>query len=237
MLTLMTLNLAHGRGVGPNQLLQPSHRFTTNLQRAAAVIREQQADVVALQEADGPTFWSGRFDHVEWLARHTGHPHRFRGNHAPQRTPLDYGTALLSTTQLQQARSRPFRTNWRDAKGFVEAVVGIDRPVRVVSVHLDFLRPAIRRRQMQTLQRELRRDLPLVLLGDFNSTWAQGVGDLASALDLRAWRPDEPSPTFPRRYPSVRIDWVLASPQLRFDRCTVVNEPVSDHCGVVVALG
>lgn len=37
------------------------------------VITRENPHVVALQEADGPSFWSGKFNHVDYLARTGGY--------------------------------------------------------------------------------------------------------------------------------------------------------------------
>ena len=94
-LRVATLNLAHGRKDSLNQLLVSRNGVEENLAETAELLSKVGADVVALQEADGPSRWSGGFDHVERLAHEAGYPWYFRSSHA--RTWLfDYGTALLS---------------------------------------------------------------------------------------------------------------------------------------------
>ena len=81
-LTLVTLNLAHGRKNRLNQLLVSSDTIRENLHTIADLIRERNADVVALQEADGPSFWSGNFDHVGYRAEASEYPVSVRSDHA-----------------------------------------------------------------------------------------------------------------------------------------------------------
>ncbi len=235
---LMSLNIAHGRRLGPNQLLQPRRRLEDNLDRIGALIKREEPGVVALQEADGPSLWSGRFDHVAHLSASSGYAWSFRGNHAPPRSGLDYGTALLAPEPLENARSRPFHQNWRDAKGFVEATLQTEHgAVDIVSVHLDFLRHEIRRRQMLALYDRFENPRrPVVILGDFNCGWTSGIAELVERLKLKAWVPDAGEPTFPSRRPTVRIDWVLASRPLRFTSYGVLDDKVSDHCGILAEL-
>ena len=64
-LRVMTLNLAHGRGEAFHQLFQKSTTIIQNLDEISAMLKREQADVVALQEADAPSFWSGNFHHVD----------------------------------------------------------------------------------------------------------------------------------------------------------------------------
>ena len=64
ILRIVTLNIAHGRNQAANQLLLGKQDIEKNLKTIAQVLRESGADVIALQEADGPSRWSGNFDHI-----------------------------------------------------------------------------------------------------------------------------------------------------------------------------
>ena len=72
VLRLMTLNVAHGRSDGPNQIFQKTRNIRANLGTIAKLLSRVGPDVVALQEADGPSFWRGKFDRVEYLATNAG---------------------------------------------------------------------------------------------------------------------------------------------------------------------
>lgn len=227
-LRVMTLNVAHGRGTTAHQIGQRREAFETNLDAIARLLRRERPDVVALQEADGPSTWSGNFDHVQRLAELAGYPHRFRGRHVD--TPgLSYGAALLSTRPLGDPQSHRFAPSLpTPLKGFVVATVG---SVDVVSVHLDFLREDVRRRQIAEMVATLRaRNRPLILLGDFNLEWGETLRRLTDALDLHAFRPEAADlATFEDR----RLDWILLSRGLEFVRYTVVADALSDHRAVV----
>lgn len=239
----MTLNLAHGRNLSLHQSLVRRAALDANLAGIAAALRREAPDVVALQEADGPSAWSGNVDHVEAVRDLAGFGHAFRGEHGSFRVGgfrASYGTALLSREPLRETESVPFDQSWRDDKGFVRAVV--DAPgfpdLEVVSVHLDFLRPKIRRRQAARLIAELgQRRGPRVLMGDFNCGWSGTercvLSSIANGLGLVAWRPHERLASFPSFRPTTRIDWILASPGIRFRSYATSSARVSDHLGVV----
>jgi endonuclease/exonuclease/phosphatase family metal-dependent hydrolase len=248
-LRFMTLNLAHGRYLGPHQALQATHGLRGNLGLVAETMREIEPDVVALQEADGPSAWSGNFDHVETLRELVGLGDHYRGNHSQLsigRLSLDSGTALLARGPLQEPSSHSFEQSWRDTKGFVAATVphgdhnatGLE--IDVVSVHLDFLVPGVRRRQLGQLAATLGdRDRPLVLLGDFNTLLSrdhQTISALCGELGLIAWEPQLDAPTFPSSRPMRRLDWILASPELEFVSYTTLPTPLSDHLAVIADL-
>ena len=83
-------------------------------------------------------------------------------------------------------------------------------------VHLDFLRPAVRARQVEQMVQVLsRRRRPVVVMGDFNSDWRESsaVQRLAAALGLVAHAPEARSSTFPTF--GARLDWILVSSDSR----------------------
>ncbi len=233
---VMTLNLAHGRAEGTHQLLTSRDRIVANLDDVARVVRLAAPDLVALQEADGPSAWSGGFDHVAYLAQRAELPRFARGAHvvAPRTT---YGTALIANTALRGARSVPLPLSIpTPSKGYVLAQIQVDgTPVDVVSVHLDFARASAREDQVDALIADLsKRSAPCVLMGDLNTGWGPTIERLAAALDLHTWEPDAPAVTFPTR--SARLDWVLVSAELAIRSHAVLPDPVSDHRAVVADL-
>jgi endonuclease/exonuclease/phosphatase family metal-dependent hydrolase len=211
------------------------------------MLQRETPDVVALQEADGPSFWSGDFDHVEELASLAGYEHHFHGRHHVvriARKQVCCGTALLSRIPLANPCSFAFAPSRpTPRKGFVVATVALPggRELDVVSVHLDFLRKAVRRRQIQAMVRALaHRRNPLVILGDMNCWWRRrndGLHVLIRELGVAPWEPEARDlGTWPSQRPRLRIDWILASSELDFHSYSVVTDRVSDHCGVLAEI-
>ncbi len=241
-LTVMTLNLAHGRGTGFHQLFQREARTERNLDEVRELLARESPDVVALQEADAPSVWSGGFDHVAYVAHDMEATELVRGVHASG-LGLHYGTALLATQPLADPLAVTFpRAVVPAPKGFVVATVGWpSQPhvqIDVVSVHLHFLGAKRRDRQASELVRVLReRDRPVIVMGDFNSQWQDdsAVRTVAGELELRAFEPERHGlPTFPRL--GRRLDWILVSHELEFVSHRVLEDPVSDHRAVVAEI-
>ena len=240
---VITLNLAHGRGRGWHQALLKRRHIESNLDLVTEVLVEQRADVVALQEADGPSVWSGRFDHVAYVAERSEMSYSARGRHVHRRR-LNYGTALISRHSLQDVVTHTFASSPpTPSKGIV--VGSIDWPhgergkLDVASVHLDFSRRAVRRRQARELLELLSaRGHPLVLMGDFNCGLAgseRTLRDLCRSLGLHAYRPRAAIPTFPTR--RTRLDWILVSAELEFHEYVTLPNLLSDHRAVAAVLG
>lgn len=224
-------------------MLQRRRSIRSNLDDVAEVIRRESPNVVALQEADGPSAWSGQFDHVRYLAEAGGLDYAVQGQHVNGAT-LRYGTALLAERPLRDPISVAFRRSPPSfSKGFVAS--SLDWPgfgeqgVDVVSLHLDFLRNTVRHRQVRQVIEALGDcPRPLVVMGDFNCTWKQGRTPLnlfAEELELRAFEPyaDE-LVTFAKT--NRRLDWILVSPELEFVSHRILNDPLSDHYAVVAEI-
>jgi endonuclease/exonuclease/phosphatase family metal-dependent hydrolase len=246
-LRLLTLNLAHGRRRGTHQALVPRARLERNLHHIGTAVRAIAPDVVALQEADGPSAWSGNFDHVATLADLIQLQEFFRGEHNPLgrgRFNLASGTALLSHHPLRDPVSQRFGLSWRDTKGFVVATIAVPQwggqEIDVASVHLDFLVRRVRRAQIRRLAETLAaRSRPLVVLGDLNCCFSRepySMELLTRKLGLHAFQPDSHSPTFPAFRPRRRLDWILISPELEFHGYGTLPARISDHLLVMADL-
>ena len=82
---LFSLNVAHGRRTKANQPFLRRETAKRNLEAIADTVRDLGPDVVALQEADGPSSWSGNFDHVATIARQANLADHVRGDHPADR--------------------------------------------------------------------------------------------------------------------------------------------------------
>lgn len=247
-LTVATLNMAHGRKDARNQMFLSEEAIRANLLELAGLLDRAEADMIALQEADAPSWWSGEFDHVDFLARNSIYPCTLHGVHATTRA-YDFGTALLSQHPLQGGFVHSFQPSWpTTTKGFTLAALSwnpggrLEQPLRVkfVSVHLDFSRRSVRRAQiaeMVGLVGKLKP--PLVLMGDFNTDWQtedSSLKFLADELGLEVYEPHaEGLSTYGDK--GARLDWILASPDLKFRRYAVYPDIVSDHYAVAAELG
>jgi endonuclease/exonuclease/phosphatase family metal-dependent hydrolase len=238
---LMTLNVAHARAQGFSQILQSTEQARSNLLDIAEIITREKPDIVAFQEIDSNSVWNGRFNHGQFLADKTEYDHWFTGSHQLSES-LDYGTGLMSKFNLTNPRSISFKKPFaRPKKGFVLSTV--DWPelenvqVDLVSIHLDFLSHAERRREMNTLRStlETRKNLRIIM-GDFNMEYKERhalLPNLAKVLDLHVWNPDgEELVTFPTM--GKRLDWVLVSREFNIISHQVLEDPVSDHQPVIV---
>ena len=245
MLQVLTLNIAHGVPTLPVPLpfLLPRARLLGHLDRVAELLAREKADVVALQEVDRPGLFSGKVDPLERVAGRAGYAHALHGPHLHFQGVCTRGTALLSHHPLREPESRRFDGVAHVDKGYVLAAVdlGQGRLLDVVSTHLDFASEHRRQRQAVLITEALQRraDRPRVVLGDMNArrgTPGVPLERMMKALALHTPDPGGGEPTYKAHAPRLRLDWILASPELRFTSHRVLPDRVSDHLAVAAGL-
>jgi endonuclease/exonuclease/phosphatase family metal-dependent hydrolase len=245
VLRVLTLNASHGRNTAVNQVLVSKKQTYANLDAIAEVLSLTAADVVALQEADAPSIWSGKFDHVAHLADRSGYGCIAHGLHS-RSWMSTYGTALLSSAELHEPASIRFQPSPPSKqKGYVSAQLlwrteTGTRRITVASVHFDFLRRKTRDGQVAEMVAGLSRiDGPLVVLGDLNSEWhteESHVQRLSRELDLHAFEPEQNGLGTYKKPTGKRLDWILVSRDLEFRRHEVLPDVVADHFAVFAEL-
>lgn len=238
---ILTLNVAHGRDESVNQLFVTASDFRDNLRDIAALIRQSTADVIALQEADEASRWSGGFDHVEFLMAEANLASSVHAPHAGSWL-FSYGTAVLSPHAFSASHIQDFPPSFPTTrKGFTAATLNwlsadTETQLTVISVHLDFSRRSVRQEQAAELIGYVESlDGPVVIAGDFNGEWRDedsAVRALADALQLQLYQPLAEGLGTYKEADGTRLDWILLSPELEFLSYKVYPDIVSDHLAV-----
>lgn len=239
-LSVLTLNLAHGRKEALNQMLQKTSTTRRNLEEVADFLSKSGADLIALQEADSPSRWSGKFNHVDFVSEKTPYPCRIHAHHA-KKAMYDFGTALLSRVPYIEKLAHTFAPSPPTTnKGFVMGKVRwnpggrLPEPitVSVISVHLDFSRKKVRESQT-TEMRAMLPDIstPVIILGDFNASWDNEDSSLKSIVENGNLKIYQPEATDLGTYKNGkhRLDWILISKDLEFVSYNVPEVVLSDH--------
>lgn len=240
---VVSLNAAHSRSMGLHQVFQSSDTARVHLNAMVAMLERENPDVVALQEVDGPSIWSGKFDHVDYLAREAGYSATVRGTH--MKAPgLDYGTAIMARQPLYDSASIGFGSALSLArKGFVISQMQwpgrLDTQVDLVSVHLDPLSSRVRERQVAALIAIIEeRGRPVIVMGDFNDDWYDEDSSMRQLGEFLQLKPHgvrcEECHTH-RRLKNF-VDWILVSPELSIEDFQILDDDISDHYAVSATL-
>jgi endonuclease/exonuclease/phosphatase family metal-dependent hydrolase len=229
-LRLMTYNIRHGRGADGR----------VDLGRIAEVIAAHEPDVVVLQEVDYGRCRSGIVDQSDVLARRLGLEARF----APcvdHDEDGHYGIATLAKIPVVASRqvALPRRGGLRPSEprsALVTRLAWHDGELDVINTHLSLSREerALQMPALAALGAHHGDDHGLVVAGDFNC--GPGSGILRHLLaQLR--RVHVARPSWPSRFPFLRLDHVLYRGQLDPSHAEVVADPLarraSDHLPVV----
>ena len=202
--------------------------------RSLSVLREIDADVVALQEADRRI---GRRASALPLGMILDHTH-YRPVPLSMRPDSIgwHGNALLVKRSIEIISAAPVPLPVLEPRGAIRAdLLAGGRIIRVVGMHLD-LSGLRRRLQVRTVLAhigDLDHDRPTVLMGDFNE-WSQRGGCFREFGDN--WQMLSPGPSYHTRRPVARLDRMIASRQWTIEASAVHHSALSargsDHLPV-----
>lgn len=207
--------------------------------RILAVLREIDADVIALQEAD-----------LRFGSRASVIPLASLADYTPwQAVPLNqrpdsigwHGNALLVRRGIELMDSAAVALPALEPRGAVRADLRVDgRLVRVVGMHLD-LSGLRRRHQLRAVlshHAACAEACPAVLMGDFNE-WAR-VGGSFREFAADGWQVLAPGRSFPSRRPVAMLDRIVTSAEWSCTCCNVHHSALaaraSDHLPVMARL-
>ncbi|NHT77957.1 endonuclease/exonuclease/phosphatase family protein [Rhizobiaceae bacterium CRRU44] len=220
-------------------------------ERIAEVIAAARPDVIALQELDVGRARTGGIDQAARIAdllRMTSHFHPALHVREEQ-----YGDAILTALPSRLIKAGPI-PSVGETRGALWVEVMVDgRPVQIFNTHFG-LRRGERRQQAETLLgdawigNDACRDQSIILTGDFNAIPSSvaygllkrrllpvrvGVG-AGSATGMRM------APTFPSRFPLLRLDHIFVSEGIETITTGPVRTPLSriasDHLPLQASL-
>jgi endonuclease/exonuclease/phosphatase family metal-dependent hydrolase len=238
-LRVLSYNIHHGRGVD-NKL---------SLERIAAVIRQADADVVALQEVDQGCGRSDRKLQVQELEKLTGYFGVF--GKAIDFDGGEYGQAVLSRWPIKQStvhrlpNEQQPNGSMREQRIVLEAIVPSEAgTIRFLGTHLDHSKEDLREQQATAVDRLLdavsfadTKSIATVLAGDFNDVpKSRTLGCFEKRWQVEPRIENRNLATYPSESPRTRIDYVAVDQagRLVLDSLKVVSEPLaSDHRPVV----
>ncbi len=203
--------------------------------RIAAVIREMDADVIALQEVEHHLI--DNEDLLDYLARTTGY--QAVAGPTLMRETRHYGNALLTRMPIIDSYSRDISVAPYEPRAVIEAHLSAgNKTVMVMATHLG-LWPAERRmqvRQLLLLLEQQSTDVTL-LLGDLNEwfLWGRPLRWLQ-----RFFKKSRHIRTFPANFPLFSLDRVWVAPEKALltisSHRSSLSRKASDHLPIVATI-
>jgi endonuclease/exonuclease/phosphatase family metal-dependent hydrolase len=205
--------------------------------RILRVLKEVNADIIALQEVSHRHIEGTDGDQFEYFRRRTG-MHGVPGlNLLYDRRR--FGNAVFSRWPIAATRRIDLSVHGREPRGAIDVEIDVEHHrLRVIATHLG-LGPGERRRQVERIAHALNDgvDLPTVIMGDFNIFGRQRK--LLHKLGAPIARKDCPA-SFPARMPLLGLDRIWTRPgilthSLAAHRSTL-SAVASDHLPVVAKI-
>lgn len=238
VLTLMTYNIQHGKGMDGQ----------IDLHRIADVISLSDADIIGLQEVDKLKPRSDNEDQVRVLAEILGMHYAF-GENLPAPGGGGYGNAVLSRYPILSTDNTRLPTTGGEPRGLMRATVDFNgTEVDFYVTHLSFVSDENKIQRAYVVDRISESPNPFILVGDFNYV-GPGIGDPRNTfhpLVRDAWleamqlneRRGGPKPpmrigyTFSSADPRTRIDYIFLSDETELvdgESVFVIDSLASDH--------
>ena len=211
------------KGIGTDRVRRP--------ERIVTVLREVDADIIALQEADRRFGTRERVLTGQLLASHS--PWREISFGARAASMGWHGNTILIRKAWSVIDFEPIHLPSLEPRGAVMADVRTPvGPLRIIGMHLD-LSGLWRRRQARTIITHVgssTRPLPTIIMGDMNE-WSAAAGCISEFIPH--YRVADTGPSFHARRPIARLDRIMASPDLAIEDCGVhasaTARTASDH--------
>ncbi|MBT2581501.1 endonuclease/exonuclease/phosphatase family protein [Planococcus sp. ISL-109] len=247
---VMSFNIAHGMGMDGK----------VDLERAARVIEQSGATIVALQEVD--RYFSSRsfyMDQVEWLSERLGMYAAYGANlnQAPddnERPNRQYGNATLSRYPIKYAENHFLTqviadTYSNEQRGVLETIIEVEGTyLKVLNTHL-----ALKDEELEMSIQEIfdiagKSHFPKIIAGDFNAPPTHRhlvhLHRVMTDVFLKTKRGD--AYTYPSPYenqetgestrPMTRIDYIFADHGFEVGDAETIETAVSDHMPITAEL-
>lgn len=260
---VMAYNVAHGRGPIDDNWKGTAAEKRNRILEIAKLLGESRADVVVLNEVDFDSTWSGHQNQAEAIAQAAEFPCRVEHRNLDFRFiygSLKSGNAILSRYPIVDSklvRYPALHTTERFLSGHKQGLIctlqiSKTQQLRVLAVHLEHRSEETRVRSAQKIVEAVEKsDIPLIAIGDFNSTlpaWPDAEFDSSgrNAMDVllkskhfeiaSESTPAEWNMTYPSIKAGVTIDWILIPKRWKFSNHRVLDSQLSDHRPVMADL-
>jgi endonuclease/exonuclease/phosphatase family metal-dependent hydrolase len=213
--------------------------------RIADVLKEIDADVIALQEVVGMDEAAREHNQVHAIAEELGFDFRIGENRKLRGGA--YGNAVLSRLPIVADHNHDLTCRRYEPRGCLEVTLkpeaaGSESVLRIFNVHLGtgfFERRYQAHRLFEVIAGESIPSEPRIVLGDFNE-WTRGLTTRLFSYHLNSAEPEQRlgrARTYPGVFPLLHLDHIYYNSFLKLDRIAVHRSRLalsaSDHLPIV----
>lgn len=252
-LTVVTYNIGYASGEKNNQPQKlTKQEVLHNLNTMVALLKDVDADIIALQEVDFSASRTHGIAQWHYLAEKLGMPYAATVvTWNKKYVPWPYwppqahfgrilsGQAVLSRYPILKQQhlvfdkppDNPFWYNWFYLDRIAQKLtlqIG-EKNITVWNIHLEAFSEKTRVQQMKLLADRIsaEKDVAHIVLGDFN---AEVLAEIFSKTRLvSATDPAGPQPTFPSTSPKEQLDHILHDPEFKLKGSGSAQLTASDH--------
>lgn len=212
--------------------------------RIAEVLKEIDADVVALQEVVGMDQGTREFNQVRAIAEELGFDFRIGENR--RHRGAAYGNAVLSRLPIHADHNHDLTCRAYEPRGCLEVAITVagrkSVPLQIFNVHLGtgfFERRYQAHRLLEVIAGDSDPSSPRIILGDFNE-WTRGLTTRLLSRHLNSAEPEQRlgrARTYPGVFPLLHLDHVYYNSLLQLQKISVHRSRLalaaSDHLPIV----
>jgi endonuclease/exonuclease/phosphatase family metal-dependent hydrolase len=211
--------------------------------RIAEVLKEIDADIVALQEVVGMDEAAREHNQVHAIAEELGLDFRIGENRRLRGGA--YGNALLSRFAIVEDRNHDLTWRRYEPRGCLQVTVTpveAQTDIHIFNVHLGtgfFERRYQAHRLFEAIGGDSNLSSPKIVLGDFNE-WTRGLTTRLMSFHLNSAEPEQRmgrARTYPGVFPILHLDHVYYNSSLKLERISVHRSRLalaaSDHLPIV----
>ena len=222
---VLTYNIHHGEGTDGK----------IDLERIAALIKENKADIVALQEVDKGVERTARRDFPAELAKLTGMNVYFDRNIIFQGG--DYGNAVLTKFPIKKKKNTHYKMlREGEQRGVIQLVLDVHgKDLLFMDTHIDYRSDDSERVINADELKEIVADagkMPVILCGDFNDDPESRTHQKIAKFLGDTWQliGQGNGFSYPSEQPSGRIDYIWISKEsIQPLKIEVLKSIASDH--------
>jgi endonuclease/exonuclease/phosphatase family metal-dependent hydrolase len=214
--------------------------------RIAEVLKEIDADIIALQEVVGMDEAAREHNQVEAIADELGFDFRIGENRRLRGGA--YGNAVLSRLPIVADQNHDLTWRKYEPRGCLQVTVAAASKssesslLRIYNTHLGtsfFERRHQGRRLLNVIENDSGSNAPRIVLGDFNE-WTRGLASHLFSYHLNSAKPERRilrAHTYPAVFPLLHLDHIYYDPSLELKRIEVHRTRrslvASDHLPIV----